>query len=210
MMPRVPRRLLLAAPALVASSVHDARSGARAAVPPGGYNWRILRDGTPIGTHRVTVSGPPDARVAANEVELAVRLAGFVVYRYTHSFTETWEGTRLVGLRSRSDRNGTPGTLTVRRDGNGLIAEGAPGGPVRLPAEAAPLSWWDPTTLGRPLFEAFNGQRHVPLRQEAAGPGITRWRIPEAPYSESRYDASGTWLGYSTRGQDGSTVAYAA
>ena len=198
----LPRRALLLAPALLLPPA------ARAAVPPGGYRWRVIRDGTPIGTHRVTVSGPPDARVATTEVDLTVRLAGFVVYRYTHVFTETWEGTRLVGLRSRSDRNGTPGTLTVRPDGGGLVAEGAPGGPVRLPRDAVPLSWWDPTTLGRPLFEANNGARHVPLRQETLAGGITRWRIPEPPASESRYDGAGTWLGYSTRGQDGSTVSY--
>lgn len=208
----VPRRDLLAAPSLLlpAATLPGLLSGPALAIPPGGYRWRIIRDGTPIGTHRVTVTGGDAARTAATEVEIAVRLAGFTVYRYAHSFTETWEGPRLVALRSRSDRNGTPGTLTVRRDGDALIAEGGPDGTIRLPGNAAPLSWWDPSVLARPLFEASTGRPESTLAREGPPSGPVRWRLTAPPNSESTYDAAGNWTGYATRGADGSTVTYAA
>ena len=197
------RRALLASPAIL---LH----GVASAIPPGGYRWRILRDGSPIGTHRVMVGGTPEARTATTEVEIAVRLAGFTVFRYTHTFTETWDGTRLVALRSRSDRNGRAGALDVRREGDALIAEGGPDGRVRLPANAAPLSWWDPTVLTRPLFEVTTGRPEPTLAHEG-GPGSAgRWRLNAPPNSEATYDAALNWTGYMTRGDDGSAVTYAA
>ncbi|WP_376092643.1 DUF6134 family protein [Roseomonas sp. CCTCC AB2023176] len=197
------RRLLLAAPVLLSPAL-------ALAAPPGGYRWRILRDGTQIGTHRVTLSGDAATRTAATEVEIVVRLAGFTVYRYTHSFSETWAGDRLLALRSRSDRNGTQGALNVRREGEVLMAEGGPDGTLRLPGNAAPLSWWDPAVLARPLFDAATGRAEAALVREGPPNGPSRWRLTAAPNSEATYDAAGNWTGYGTRGADGSAVTYAA
>ncbi|WP_426957101.1 DUF6134 family protein [Muricoccus radiodurans] len=198
----LPRRGLLAAPALLLPL-------SAGAAPPGGYNWRILRDGREIGTHRVTFGTSGALRHVDVAVDIVVRLAGFTVYRYTHQFWERWDGQRLVGLGSRSDRNGTVTQLVVRPEGDGLIAEGG-AAPVRLPRDAAPLSWWDPSTLSRPLFDAKTAAPEARVVHES-GTGLAgTWRQPGPSSSEARYAADGTWLGYSTRGEDGSTVTYAA
>ena len=208
----VPRRAVLALPglALAGLALPGGLAGPALAIPPGGYRWRILRDGSPIGTHRVAVGVDGASRTAATDVEIVVRLAGFTVYRYTHSFTETWDGPRLVSLRSRSDRNGTPGAVTVRREGDALVVEGGPDGTVRLPGNAAPLSWWDPAVLTRPLFEVTTGRPEPTLAREGAANGASRWRLSASPNSEATYDAAGNWTGYATRGTDGSAVTYAA
>jgi hypothetical protein len=179
---------------------------ARAA--PAAIRFRILRQGSQIGTHRVTFAEADGELTARTEVDIAVRLLGVTVYRLTHRFTEVWAGDRLRLATSRHDRNGTVTEMAARAAEGGILVRG-PKGPQRLPAEAAPLSWWNPRHFTRPLFDTETGEpllrrwMRIPLPD-----GAVRWRVTEGEESEGTYAADGTWLAWMTKAEDGSIVTY--
>lgn len=179
----------------------------------GPLRFRVLREGRPIGTHRVTFADQPEGMLALTEVDIAVRFAGISVFRLTHRFEEVWAGERLLRVASRLERNGRVSELTGRAETGGIALSGG-GGSFRLPATAAPLTWWDARRIaGAPLFDNETGR---PLRltwTRSPGPGGgTRWRCrdldDDAQDSEGGYAADGAWLDWRTRAEDGSSVTY--
>ena len=180
-----------------------------AAALPAEYRFRILREGSQIGTHRVSFAqGPGDESTARTDVDIAVKLAGITVFRLTHRFGETWAGDRLRLATSRHDRNGPVSEMEARAEGNAILVRG-PEGALRLPADAAPLTWWSPGRLNRPLFDNGTG-RPLQVRWSRAplpGGGV-RWTATGDTESEGTYAADGTWLGWRTKAEDGSIVTY--
>ena len=179
-----------------------------AAALPTEYRFRVVREGSRIGTHRVAFTQAGDELTARTDADIAVKLAGITVFRLTHRFSETWAGDRLRSAVSRYDRNGRVVEMEARAEGNALLVRG-PEGAQRLPADAAPLTWWNPGRFNRPLFENDTGK---PLRvQWARAPlpgGGARWTATGDTESEGTYAADGTWLGWRTVAEDGSTVVY--
>jgi hypothetical protein len=175
---------------------------------PAVTRFRIMREGSDIGTHTVTLSEAGGELTARTEVAVHVRLVGITVFRLNHDFTEVWAGDRLRSATSRHDRNGTVTAMTARAEGGVILVQG-PGGPQRLPAEAAPLTWWDARRFDRPLFDNETGK---PLRLQwdrKPGPGGgATWRATGDEEGEGQYSADGTWLAWRTRGDDGSLVTY--
>ncbi len=179
-----------------------------AAALPAEYRFRVVREGSQIGTHRVAFATAGNELTARTDVDIAVRLAGITVFRLTHRFAETWAGDRLRLAVSRYDRNGRATEMEARAEGNALLVRG-PEGAQRLPADAAPLTWWDPGRFNRPLFDNGTGK---PLRvQWSRAPlpgGGARWTATGDTESEGTYAADGAWLGWRTKGEDGSVVTY--
>lgn len=206
--PPLPRRgVALLGAGLVLSGASWRGAGA---APPAAARFRILREGTQIGTHRVSFTEAPDGALSAlTEVDIAVRLAGITVFRLTHRFDEVWAGERLRLATSRQDRNGRVTEMTARAEAGAILVRG-PDGALRLPPEAAPLTWWDPWRLdARPLFDNDTGR---PLRlswtRTPAPGGAVRWRCAGDEEAEGVYAADGRWLAWTTRAEDGSTVTY--
>ena len=93
--------------------------------------------------------------------------------------------------------------------GEGAILVQGSAGRFRLPADAAPLSWWDNRRFERPLFANDTGKPLALRWTHAALPGGgTLWRATGEEESEATYAADGTWTGWRTRAEDGSTVQY--
>ena len=186
---------VLAVPALAAGVPAEAR-------------FRILREGSQIGTHRVAFAAAEGGLTARIEVDIVVRLVGIVVFRLTHRFAETWSQGRLLLVTSRRDRNGTVAEMTARAAGGAILVEG-PEGPQRLPADAAPLTWWDPARFAGPLFDNATGKPlRLALSHGALPGGGVRWTASGEEESEARYAADGTWIAWRTRAEDGSIVTY--
>lgn len=181
---------------------------APAAAAPADTRFRILREGRPIGTHAVTFAPADGGLTARTDVDIVVKLAGFTVFCMTHRFAETWSQGRLVQATSRHDRNGTVTEMTARAAGGAILVE-CTNGPQRLPAAAAPLTWWDPARFAGPLFDNVTGK---PLslafaRSSLPGGGF-RWATAGEEESEARYAADGSWLAWRTKAEDGSIVTY--
>lgn len=175
------------------------------AMPAGGYRFRVVREGREIGTH--TVRQEPGG-VTRTVVALEVKLLSFTVFRMTHDYAERWQGERLVGFAARTLKDGTETRLELVASGEGLEGRG-PLGAVRLPADSAPLSWWAPERLNRPLFDTATGEPiSTPPRRGREG-ALTRWQWAERGMV-ALYDSAGTWIGFTMRGDDGSAVRYEA
>jgi len=193
--------LLAAAPAVAAR-----------AQGTGDYRWQVMRGGSNIGTHTVTFTRRREEVVALSDVTIAPSFLGVVVYRYEHRYVEVTRGGRFVSVASRLNRNGAIVEVEARATAAAVLVRG-PEGELRLPAEAAPLSWWEPQRFGGavPLFGTSTG-RPPELRwaREALPQGGTRWRTAGEIEAMLDYNAAGRWIGYSVKGDDGSTVTYAA
>lgn len=193
------RRALLALPLLAAGP---------AAALPGELRFRVMREGSQIGTHRVLLAEAGGVLTARTEVDIAVRLMGITVFRLTHHFAEEWVGERLRSATSRHDRNGTVTEMRAEGRAEAVLVQGS-AGRYRLPPEAAPLTWWDSRKLSRPLFDNETGEPLSRRFERSPLPGGgTLWRAVAGEESEGRYAADGTWTGWRTRAEDGSIVTY--
>ena len=197
---RLPRRALLALPLGLATGP--------AAALPAELRFRVVRQGSAIGTHRVVFAETAAGLTARTEVDIAVTVLGVTVFRFTHRFEEAWVGDRLAGASSRLDRNGSVTEMRAVAAEDAILVQGS-AGRFRLAAEAAPLSWWDSRRLDRPLFANDTG-KPVALRwtHGALPGGATLWRASGEEESEATYAADGTWTGWRTKAEDGSTVVY--
>jgi hypothetical protein len=194
------RRALLSLPGLLLPA------GAFAA--PGPARFRVLRDGKEIGTHQVRLSGNAQRLVVQSEIALQVKLAGFTVFRLRHEIEEEWQGERLQRLTSRHDRNGTVTEARVAVEGGALVAQG-PEGTQRLPANAAPLTWWNGANFTRPLIRPLTGKL-IPgaaVRSAVPGGGV-QFTLNGEVEAVARFDAEGRWVALSTKGEDGSAIVY--
>jgi hypothetical protein len=143
---------------------------------------------------------------------VAPRVLGVVVYRFEHRYTEVTEGGRFVSVRSRLNRNGRVTEVSAEAATGGVLVRG-PEAELRLAANAAPLSWWEPQRFGGavPLFGTTTGRpMELAWAREARAGGGVRWRTTGEVEAVLDYDAAGRWVGYSVKGDDGSTVSYEA
>ncbi|MCX8135106.1 MAG: DUF6134 family protein [Roseococcus sp.] len=197
-----PRRALLALAAAAPSLARAER--------PRDYRWRVMREGRPIGTHDVTFTRQGARLSAVSEVSVAPRVLGVVVYRYEHRYTEVTEAGRFLSVVSRLNRNGRVVEVSAEAIPGGVCVRG-PEGELRLPPEAAPLSWWEPQRFGGavPIFGTSTGRpMQLSWTREARPGGGLRWRTAGEIEAVLDYDAAGRWVGYAVKGDDGSTVSY--
>jgi hypothetical protein len=193
------RRAFLMLPALLPAA---------ALAAPGPVRFRVLREGQEIGTHQVRLSGNAAKLSVQTEIALQVKLAGFTVFRLRHDIAEEWANDRLQRLTSRHDRNGTVTEARAIAEGGALVTQG-PEGAQRLPANAAPLTWWNSANFARPLIRPLNCTLIPAAAARSAVPdGGVQFRLNGAVEAVARYDAAGRWVALSTKGEDGSAVVY--
>jgi Family of unknown function (DUF6134) len=196
------RTLCLATPGLLAARI--AQSETRQFV------FQILRNGRPIGRHRTQIQESGRALTAQSEADIAITLGGVSIFRFSQRLTEEWHEGRLISASGNRNRNGFVTKMFAGAEADSVAVRG-PAGSFRLPAKAAPLSWWDQDRFDRPLFAIDTGEpltrlliRFAPL------PGGGRLvRVSGDGDTESRYGADGRWLGWQSRAEDGSIIAYA-
>jgi hypothetical protein len=195
------RAVLTGVPALLLA--HEALAA------PAGLDFRVLRAGSAVGAHRVRFRDNAGLLEAQSDVRIEVKLMGFTVFRYHHETAETWRGDRLVALSSRLQKNGTTTACEARASGAELLLRG-PEGEQRLPAQAAPLTWWRMATLrpGVPLFDPRRAEAVQPELRITRPQGGTHVVLVGGEGAEVLYDAAGTWVGFATTGEDGSPVRY--
>lgn len=210
-------RAMLAAAMLLAAIAQpgSARAGP---IPPGErIVFDVLRNGSPIGTHTLSFRREGDVTQVDVAIDLALRILGITVYRYTHRNTERWQGDRLLSLASTTDRNGTPFQVRARRNGSAIEVESSEAGKYSAPPDLVTTSYWHPgfirsrklDTQGGKMLEVKIADRgEETIKALGADVIARRWTIEGDLKLDIWYDRTGAWSKLRFAGEDGSTIEY--
>lgn len=181
-----------------------------AAAAEGDYAFRIRRRGDVVGTHLVRFAQRGSERVATSDLVITPWVLGVVVYRYEHRYEEVSLGERFRRVTSRLNRNGRIVEVSGEAVPGAVLLDGTEG-PQRLPANAAPLSWWHMARMGGriPLFGTTTGRAMALTWQSRRLPGGgSEFACAGDVVATITYDAAGRWVGFAARGEDGTDIVY--
>ena len=172
----------------------------------------VLREGSPIGTHVVSIRTSGPRTEVSIEIDLEVRFAFLTVYRYTHRSRETWTGDRLV-KHSRRRPTTTARAPRSRRapPPEGIAVDGSAGRYV-APVDTYPTSYWRRDKVRRTqLLDTQSGKlvsvrntglgaRDMPV--DGAAQPVEVYRVDGELAAEVGYAADGSWatLAFEARG----------
>ena len=203
--------LLLAAPGAPASA------GGATQFARSHLEFIVVRNDEAVGTHVIDFTRDGDTTNVKIATNVVVKMAFIPVYRFEHAGIETWKGNQLVGLRSRTNDDGTPHQLAVAAEGDHLRVAGD-GSQAPAAAAIIPASLWNPgivhqsvilNTLdgtqmriavvdkGEEMVEASGA--NVPARHFAISGGINR---------DVWFDRANTLVRVAFAGKDGSSIVY--
>lgn len=117
----------------------------------GEYTFAILRNGAPVGEHRI-VFAQDGARTDIREASaIEVRLALIPVYRFEHQSRQVWENGRALRIDATTNTNGKRLRITVRPSGRGYVRT-VNGRVDRFDGSTAVLAFWNKDTLEHRAF----------------------------------------------------------
>lgn len=187
-------------------------AGATAALAPlpawaadrGTRSFRVFRDGSDIGIHRVSVSREGDSVRAQTQIDIAVKFLGITAYRYELAYTEIYRNGLLQSFDGTANDDGDRGYVKAARNGDVLEIDGS-GFSGQAPGASVPTSYWRMPALNTtPWISAQDGEllavrttETSPLPQSPNGARV--WRATNgAEYTvDVWYDAAGDWTGCS-------------
>ena len=152
------------------------------------WDFRVLLDGRPIGTHRFALSPAPDGEVLRSEASFRVDFLMFTAYRYEHVATERWRDGCLESLVSRTDDNGEPYAVDWRARGACTLS----------------FAYWNPRILeASALLNAQTGElepvRVTRLAEERiAGVPARRYRLEGRRLAIDLWYAGERWVALET------------
>ena len=179
--------------------------------------FAILRDGAPVGTHRLTFERAARRTVVRVGDRHRRQLRPLTVYRFAQRVAETWTGDGFFAIDSHTDDNGTPAWMHAERDASGSCRwpAAAPRPMPRRPGALA-STYWNPAILGVPVISSQDGQLHRARGdRRPGGAGARGRRLVLARRSEMRgdpdleiwYDLHARWAHLRLR-RYGSVITY--
>jgi hypothetical protein len=182
------------------------------------WSFRVLLDGSEIGTHDFRVAEREGERRVQIDARFIVTFLAVEVYRYVHSATERWRGNCLEAIDSRTDDNGDLIAVHGTSRGDRFTVQ-APKASTTMPGCVMSFAYWNPAFLsqGR-LLNSQTGEVtevHVEKLQEET---VT---VRNVPMSTRRYalhgpnlridlwyTADGRWVQLESRTSRGSILKY--
>jgi hypothetical protein len=187
-----------------------------AASVPRDLSFAVIRGGREIGRHSLAFSAAGDGFDVRITVDIAVKLLGITVFRYSLRGTESWRGGEVSLLEAVTDDNGTPHRMRAERRDGALQITGSGTAPYTAPANALPATHWNLAEVeGAPWINPQDGKL---LRPRAVARGETA--LPGGGGFAEQYDISGDatlslwygtgkrWVALSFTAKDGSIVRY--
>ena len=104
----------------------------------------VYRKNARIGQYQATFSRRDTALVIESRMDLAVKVAFIVAYRYHYAAVEMWADGKLWAIDSNVNDDGTSKSVTARREGNRIKVTGGKKGPVTAAANIVPTTHWNP------------------------------------------------------------------
>ncbi len=207
---------LLLACALAWPAPASAQLGGLAEWTPPPLSFTVLRDGSPIGTHRLAFSRDGERVIVDITIRFEVKLAFITLFRYAHDAQETWEKGRLVAFDSRTNDDGTNFEVKARATEQGLVVEST-GGHYTAPLDTVPSSYWHVDMIRHPRVLDSQSGRMIGLvatptglgEVTAGGRGVPArlFRLSGEISGELGYDMQDEWVRLSF-GARGSKIDY--
>lgn len=190
----------------------------RAEIPNGKVlEFEAFRNGSSIGTHRLSFWTEGAAVKVDVSIRLKVDLAFITLYRYEHDSKESWDGGKLVGIATRTNDDGEKTEVRARAEGEELKIEGS-GGQFSMPLGTFPSSYWKREITAQTLV--LDTQDGVRTKVKSAAPvretyPVLGKAVPADRYSLSEelpidlwYTPKGEWIGLRFNSK-GSEITYA-
>lgn len=166
--------------------------------------FQVFRNGTKVGLHQMAFTGDGENLAVSTDVDMVVKIGPVPVYRYRHTALEKWVGGKWSSVDTTTNGNGKVYRASGRAMGSYVQITG-PKGTVRGPANAVPLTHWNPASFGKPLFNQQEGKM---LQVTCSRAGAGHWQIRGEAEIDDFYDASGIWTALRGKLEDGSRMEY--
>ena len=188
-------------------------------VPEGGIlDFTVVRDGSDIGTHRLTFRRKDDRIDVDVVTRIAVKVAFITVYRFDHDGHEAWQDGKLMSMETKTHDDGKDHLLKLVRNGDGSFHATSDGKSIESDGSAVPASLWNPefvktgklmnSLVGGPLkiAVAYKGEEAVKVH----GKDIKAKHFSMTGEFERElwYDDHWVLVHMELKGKDGSKVQY--
>lgn len=187
------------------------------ALPTGAFEYRIDRDGTPIGRQRLTIAQSGDKISVSADLKVQVKVAFVTVYRFEQTRSETWQGDRLLALDTRTNDNGDKLFLKGHANANDFAIE-TEKGRFTAPLGLLPTGYWNVATVDQKrLIDVEDGRvLNISVTAGASEPLDLGSRQVTARYfqvggdtdKELWYDPAGVLVKIRFKARDGSLIEY--
>ena len=168
-------------------------------------DFEVKRNGSPIGSHVVTIEKKGEETRVQVALDLAVTFGPFTLYRYTHRSSERWLSDRLQSVEASTDDDGTKYALRAWAEDGKLVLDG-PEGRQTGPADTMPSSYWNPRLRQAASWVETHWGVLLPVTITKGAPvtlelpGRTVRAIPHTITSEKAevtplYTEDGEWVG---------------
>ena len=192
--------------ALVGAAAVLAPIGARATLGPRAERrFTILRAGSDIGRHVVTLEKHGAEHLLTVDVDIVVRVLGIAAYRYEMRNREVWRDGRLASIDCTVNDDGERKSVRAEAGADGLLIE-ATGYSGPAPLDAATTTYFTTDFLARPkwistddgsLYAMTVARDGVERVETGAGPvEAARWRARGGDDFDAAlyYDQRGEWI----------------
>ncbi len=177
------------------------------------HHYEILRNGSPVGTHRVDLKRQPRYTEVRAQTRIDIRLLGLSLYRFLYTAEELWDEQGLLRLTVSLDDDGKQSRLDGERS-DGVFRWTVDGGETRRqPLPVFPTNHWNSGILAqRQVLNTLTGKLNIvdisPADPEPGFDGARTFRYRGELQLTSWYDRRGNWLGMRFEGEDGATIEY--
>ncbi|KJE34105.1 hypothetical protein UF64_16960 [Thalassospira sp. HJ] len=124
-------------------------------------NFRVLKDGEPIGYEKVEITPTATGQTVKIETLTDVRVL-FLKFHYDHQRTEQWQDGKLVSVETTTNDDGTHYTWQASYDADCYVLAGKGVGKRDACDGAWPLTLWHEDVTGKAdLFSVINAEPYT-------------------------------------------------
>ena len=215
--------LALAAAAQTGAPPHPAKPAAtlQAPVTPAmpqakNYTYTILRNGTPIGKHTMSITPSAGATTIEEATDIEVKVIFVTAYRMHTASREIWIADTFSSFSSQTDDNGKKHKVEASVDAKGAMSVVTETGRTAMAAGTLPSTFWTEQVMtGRKTF--FDPETGAPQELTIALIGKEPAMVAGQRLETTHYHVAGTierdvWFAngvpvrFQLKGSDGSTI----
>ena len=163
----------------------------------------VTRDGGALGTHIVSFARDGNTLTVKTAVALKVEFGPITFFDYSHDVTETYQGSKLTWVGSRTKKDGKWKTLSAEAVEGGLQVKGAEFKGL-LKGVVIPSSHWNADEMKQPAMFSTETGKLLPMKvvdrgvEQIKAGGTTidarRFDVTSELKASFWYDAKGRWV----------------